>query len=159
MNDEKKETPKEDEEEIFKTLGHKIRREIIKIIGTEEKLSFSEIKKLLGSIDSPALSYHLKFLQPIIEQKDGKYLLNKIGLAAFNLLTKTDESVKISKYKKNFTYSHIITVVCWAITSLLVPFIISVVKDQLLIIIFINIVLSGSSAINGTLIGILRKKY
>ena len=147
------------EEEIFKTLGHKVRREIIKIVGTEEKVTFSEIKKSMGTIDSPALSYHLKFLQPLIEQKEGKYLLNNIGLAAFNLLTKTDESVKISKYKKNFTYAHTITVVCWAITSLLVPYLMSVVEDQFLIVIFIIMVLSGSSAVNGTLIGILRTKY
>lgn len=159
MIDEKKNIPEDDEEEIFKTLGHKIRRDIIKIIGAKEKLTFSEIRKKLGSTESPILSYHLKFLQPLIMQKDGKYLLNKIGLAAFNLLTKTDESVKISKYKKNFTYAHIVTIICWAIASVLVPFPINNIEDRVITLILINIIIGATSAINQSIIGFLRHKY
>ncbi|MFX1296016.1 MAG: hypothetical protein ACFFD2_14345 [Promethearchaeota archaeon] len=159
MLQEKKETPKRDEEEIFKTLSHKIRREIIKIIGAEGKLSFSEINRLLGAIDSPALSYHLKFLQPLIKQKKGKYLLNKIGLAAFNLLTKTDQSIKISKYKKNFIHAHIITIVCWIIACILVPLIVSIIKNKILMIILLDIIVNVISSINTTVIGVLRHRY
>jgi DNA-binding transcriptional ArsR family regulator len=159
MVQENKDIPKDEEEEIFKTLGHKIRREIIKTIGTGEKLTFTEIQQSLGKIDSPALSYHLKFLHPLIEQKNGAYLLNKIGLAAFNLLSKTDQSVKFSKYKKYFTHAHIITILCWAIASLLVPFTISYTEDKLLSIILINIIIGITSAINETAIGFLRHRY
>ncbi len=159
MAQEKNAVPKDEEEEIFKTLGHKIRREIIKIIGTEEKLAFSKIKQSLGGIDSPALSYHLKFLHPLIEQRKGSYMLNEVGLAAFNLLTKTDESVKFSKYKKYFTYAHVITIICWGITSALVPIIIHFTEDIILSIILLDIIIAIVSAINMSAIGYLRHKY
>ena len=159
MTQEKKDIPKDEEEEIFKTLGHKVRREIIKTIGTEEKLTFSEIKQSLGGIDSPGLSYHLKFLHPLIEQKMGSYLLNKVGLAAFNLLSKTDQSVKFSKYKRFFTHAHIITIICWGIASFLVPITINFTEDKLLSIILIDIIIGVISAINMSAVGYLRHKY
>ena len=52
-----------DEEELIKSLSHKIRRDIIKFIGDGGELTFTEIKNFIESIDSPSLSYHLKSLQ------------------------------------------------------------------------------------------------
>jgi len=84
-----------DEDEIFKSLSHQVRRNIIKILG-ENRLSFTEIINNLEPVDSPTLSYHLKSLQPLLQQKTNKYELSEIGEAAFNLLSKTDESIRIS---------------------------------------------------------------
>lgn len=67
-----------DEDELFKTLTHQIRRDIIKILG-ESELTFTQIKNQLGSIDSPTLSYHLKNLNPLITQVANKYKLSEIG--------------------------------------------------------------------------------
>jgi DNA-binding transcriptional ArsR family regulator len=159
MTHEKIAEPTDEEEEIFKTLGHKIRRDIIKIIGAEENVSFSKIKRALGEIDSPALAYHLKFLHPLIAQKEGKYLLNPIGLAAFKLLSKTDQSVKLSKYLKMFTYAHIISITCWAAASVLIPLTVSYAQSHAVTIVLVNVILGVSSAIVNVLVGLLRKRY
>ncbi|MFX0035528.1 MAG: winged helix-turn-helix domain-containing protein [Candidatus Hermodarchaeota archaeon] len=75
-----------DEDELFRSLSHKIRRDIIKILG-ENPLSFSEVINNLENVDSPTLSYHLKSLQPYLQQKESKYELSGIGEVAFNLLS------------------------------------------------------------------------
>ncbi|MFX1235514.1 MAG: hypothetical protein ACFFBY_13330, partial [Promethearchaeota archaeon] len=108
-NEEQKRSVAEDEEDIFKSLNHKIRRDIIKIVGNRT-LSFTEIKTHLEPIDSPTLSYHLKSLQSMLNQKENKYELSEIGEAAVNLLSKTDQSIRISKYKKKFLYAYCVTV-------------------------------------------------
>ena len=74
-----------DEDEIFKTLNHKARRDIIKFIGKERAATFSSIKKALGDIESPALAYHLKSLSPLLVQKEGSYALSGMPcIAAMN---------------------------------------------------------------------------
>ncbi|MFX1587917.1 MAG: winged helix-turn-helix domain-containing protein [Promethearchaeota archaeon] len=110
-----------DEEEIFKSLSHKIRRDIIKIVGNENGLTFSSIQKQIGAIDSPALSYHLKSLTPLLNSKESEYKLSYIGKAAFNLLSKTDQSHVVSKYRKRFIYAYLATVACWLIAQTLTP--------------------------------------
>jgi hypothetical protein len=109
------------EEDLFKTLGHQIRRNIIKIIGNENNLTFTEIKNFLGEIDSPTLSYHLKSLNFILTLKNGKYKLSEIGKAAYNLLIKADQSHVISKYRKRFISIYITTVLCWISIQTLIP--------------------------------------
>jgi DNA-binding transcriptional ArsR family regulator len=86
-----------EEDEIFKSLGHATRRQIIKAVGLNGSLSFSEILKNIGEIDSPSLSYHLKSIKVLLDQKDGKYKLTKIGNSAYNLLEKTDQSGRLKK--------------------------------------------------------------
>ncbi|NVM53832.1 MAG: helix-turn-helix transcriptional regulator [Candidatus Helarchaeota archaeon] len=147
-----------DEEEIFKTLSHQIRRKIIKFIGNEEKLTFSEIKNHLESIDSPTLSYHLKSLQPLLTQKENKYKLSEIGEAAFLLLTKTDQSITISKYRRHFLYAYVITVVCWVSASALIPLIVFSNLGNW-ISPLIQVIISGISGVNYLTIWRLRKKY
>ena len=95
LGEEKKKKSIMDEDEIFKSLSHQVRRDIIKFLG-ENPLSFTEINKNLEPIDSPTLSYHLKSLQLLLIQKMNRYELSEIGEAAFNLLSKTDESVSAS---------------------------------------------------------------
>ncbi|MFX1309982.1 MAG: ArsR/SmtB family transcription factor, partial [Promethearchaeota archaeon] len=98
-----------DEDEIFKSLNHQVRRDIVKFLG-ENPLSFTEIKNNIVAIDSPTLSYHIKSLQPLLKQKANQYELSEIGEAAFNLLSKTDESVRISRYKRRFLYAYYVNV-------------------------------------------------
>jgi len=113
------EIPTSKEDEIFKLLTHQKRRNIIKVLG-ERDLTFSQIKRNL-EIDSPTLSYHLKSMNEFLIQKKSKYAFSDIGKAALFLLTKTDQSIKMSKYKRNFWYAQIITAVCWIIAGFSIP--------------------------------------
>lgn len=146
-----------DEDEIFKSLSHQIRRNIVKYLG-EERLSFTEIKNKVEPIDSPTLSYHLKSLQPLLKQLENKYELSEIGEAAFNLLSKTDESVRISRYKRKFVYAYYVTVICWISASTIIPFIISANLGFWTITV-VNIVITIISTINYIIVWTLRKKY
>ena len=146
-----------DEDEIFKSLGHQVRRNIVKALG-ENPLTFTEIKHNLDPIDSPTLSYHLKNLQPLLTQKGNKYELSHIGEAAFNLLSKTDESVRISRYKRKFLYAYYVTVICWVSASTIIPFIISADLGFWKIT-YVNICITVISTINYIVLWTLRKKY
>ena len=146
-----------EEDEIFKSLSHQVRRDIIKFLG-EIPLSFTEIKDNLGPVDSPTLSYHLKSLQPLLRQKTNKYELSEIGEAAFNLLSKTDESVRISRYKRKFLHAYYATVICWISAATIIPFIIAA-DIGFFTTIFINSLITIISSINYVIIWTLRKKY
>ncbi|MFW9937293.1 MAG: winged helix-turn-helix domain-containing protein [Candidatus Thorarchaeota archaeon] len=145
------------EDDIFKSLGHQVRRDIIKYLG-ENPLTFTQVKNRLEPIDSPTLSYHMRSLQPLLIQKENKYELSEIGEAAFNLLSKTDQSVRISRYKRKFQYAHIVTILSWVTASMIIPYIIAA-DLGFITIVSIVIVISVISTINETIIGILRKKY
>jgi len=146
-----------DEDEIFKSLSHQVRRNIIKFLG-EDPLSFTDIKNKVEPIDSPTLSYHLKSLKPLLIQKENKYGLSQIGEAAFNLMSKTDESVRISRYKRKFLYAYYVTVICWISASTIIPFIISADLGFWKIT-YVNIFITIISTINYVILWILRKKY
>jgi len=146
-----------DEDEIFKSLSHQVRRDIVKYLG-EEPLTFTEIKNNLELIDSPTLSYHLKSLQPMLMQKENKYELSEIGNAAFNLLSKTDESVRISRYKRKFLYAYIVTVISWIMAMTIIPFIVTA-DLGFFTATYINIIITIISTINEVIIWKLRKKY
>ena len=146
-----------DEDEIFKSLNHQVRRNIVKFLG-EEPLLFTDIKNKVEPIDSPTLSYHLKSLKPLLIQKENKYELSEVGEAAFNLLSKTDESVRISRYKKKFLYAYYVTVICWLSASTIIPFIIGA-NLGFWTITYINIIITIISTINYVIIWTLRKKY
>ncbi len=146
-----------DEDEIFKSLNHRVRRDIIKFLG-ENPVSFTEIKNNLEVVDSPTLSYHLKSIHPLLIQKENKYVLSEIGEAAFNLLSKTDESVRISRYKRKFLYAYYITVICWISASTIIPFIIGA-DLGFWTTTYISIVIDIISTINYVIIWTLRKKY
>ncbi len=158
------EIPISQEDEIFKLLTHQTRRSIIKAIGVGD-LSFSQIKRLLD-IDSPTLSYHLKSMKPFVVQKKSKYTFSEIGKAALYLLTKTDQSIKMSRYRRYFIYAQIVTNICWVIAGILIPTIIGTIASielsrasidliMWIIIIGINII----SVINMSVIGILKGQY
>ena len=43
------------EEDMFKTLSHQIRRDILRFIGEKESTKFTEIKKTIGIEESASL--------------------------------------------------------------------------------------------------------
>ena len=152
----KEESSKEDE--IFKQLTHPIRRNIIKVLG-ERDLTFSQIQIELGSIDSPTLSYHLKSMKEFLIQKESKYTFSDIGRAALLLLTKTDHSFKISRYKRNFFYAYLITLFCWITAEIFTPLAFWFVSPKQLSNIIIQIIINGICTINLIVLGLLRGRY
>jgi DNA-binding transcriptional ArsR family regulator len=127
LNNEDKPTESEAESEsieneIFKTLNHQIRRNIIKLLGKEKELTFTEIKNNFSNIDSPSLAYHLKTLKQLIELKDSSYFLTEIGQTALILMDKIDQSDRLKNWKKNIMWSNIATIICWTFVMFTVPF-------------------------------------
>ncbi len=146
-----------DEDTIYKSLTHPLRRNIIKTFAGGKKLAFSEIKKQV-SIDSPALSYHLKSLQALISQQEGKYLLSDIGDAALTLLLKVDQGSRIKKSKRHFLYAYVVTVCCWIAAQTLIPMAYWAPFGEFNYTL-IEIVLNTAPVINYILIWLLRKRY
>jgi len=151
------EIPISKEEEIFKLLTHQTRRNIIKVLG-ERDLTFSQIKKNL-EIDSPTLSYHLKSMNEFVVQKKSKYTFSEIGRAALFLLTKTDQSIKMSKYKRNFRFVYYLTYICWVLMGIFTPIIIKNSASIDLSIFIFEIVLNVIAVINMSVIGFLKSRY
>ena len=151
------EIPISEEDEIFKLLTHQTRRNIIKLLG-ERDLAFSQIKMDL-EIDSPVLSYHLKSMKNFVIQKKSKYSLSEIGRAALILLTKTDQSMKMSKYKKYFWYLYGVSLICWVATGALVPIAILNSTSMHLSIFIMEIAINVIGTINMSVIGFLKSRY
>ena len=142
------EKPISEEDEIFKLLTHETRRNIIKALG-ERDLTFTQIKNILG-IDSPTLSYHLKNMKPFVIQKKTKYSFSEIGRAALYLLTKTDQSIKMSRYKRYLCYISI---------GIIMPFTIQLLPSMFLSIFIFEILLNAIGVVNMSVIGYLRNRY
>jgi DNA-binding transcriptional ArsR family regulator len=123
--EEKEEDSLSVENEIFKSLSHQIRRNIIKSLGTEKQMTFTEIKNKFSSIDSPSLAYHLKSLKQLIDQKDSIYFLSEIGQMALLLMDKIDQSDRLKNWKTNIMWSNIMTIICWTSVLFAVPFMLS----------------------------------
>jgi len=151
------EIPISKEDEIFKLLTHQTRRNIIKVLG-ERDLTFSQIKKNL-EIDSPTLSYHLTSMNEFVVQKKSKYTFSEIGRAALFLLTKTDQSIKMSKYKRNFRYVYYLTYICWVFMGFFVPILIINSASIDFSILIYEIVLNIVAFINMSVIGFLKSRY
>ncbi|MEX2681690.1 MAG: hypothetical protein Q6373_008820 [Candidatus Sigynarchaeota archaeon] len=147
-----------DEEEIFKTLNHKVRREIIKFIGKERSATFSSIKNALGEIESPALAYHLKSLNPLLVQKEGSYALSGIGIAAYKLLVHTSDAARVARGKRRFLYAYIMTVACWITAESIIPFLIDYSGGQVKYIIY-QIVINATAITNYIVIWLLWKRF
>lgn len=152
------EIPSSKEDEIFKILTHGTRRNIIKVLGVRD-LTFSEIKRGLEPIDSPTLSYHLKSMKEFIIQKNSKYSFSDIGRAALYLLTKTDQSIKMSRYKRNFNYAYVITLLCWVTAEILTPLAFWFVSPKDLSNILIQVTINVICTINLIILGFLKSKY
>jgi hypothetical protein len=136
-----------DEETIFKSLTHQVRRHVIKLFKERQALAFSDIQKGLEPIDSPNLAYHLKNMQALVTQLEGKYSLTPIGIAALNLLSKVDQDTRIKWYRRKFFYAHMITIFCWIAVEALAPLIYNTVVSPWTFTI-IMIIINVAAAIN-----------
>ncbi|MFW9773404.1 MAG: winged helix-turn-helix domain-containing protein [Promethearchaeota archaeon] len=152
------ENPASKEDEIFKILTHDTRRSIIKVLGNKD-LTFSEIKRGLEPIDSPTLSYHLKSMKQFIIQKNTKYSFSDIGRAALLLLTKTDQSIKMSRYRRNFVYAYVITLLCWIAAEILTPLAFWFISPKTLSNLIIQITINVICTINLIILGQLKSRY
>ncbi|MFX1235886.1 MAG: winged helix-turn-helix domain-containing protein [Promethearchaeota archaeon] len=152
------ENPASKEDEIFKILTHDTRRSIIKVLGNKD-LTFSEIKRGLEPIDSPTLSYHLKSMKQFIIQKNTKYSFSDIGRAALLLLTKTDQSIKMSRYRRNFVYAYVITLLCWVAAEILTPLAFWFISPKTLSNLIIQITINVICTINLIILGQLKSRY
>jgi DNA-binding transcriptional ArsR family regulator len=150
--------PTSKEDEIFKILTHDTRRNIIKVLGDKD-LTFSEIKRGLEPIDSPTLSYHLKSMNEFLVQKNSKYSFSDIGRAALFLLTKTDQSIKMSRYKRNFVNAYVITLLCWVTAEILTPLAFWFISPKDLSNIIIQVTINVICTINLITLGLLRSRY
>ncbi len=147
-----------DEEEIFKTLNHKVRRDIIKFVGKERAATFSSIKKALGDIESPALAYHLKSLSPLLAQKEGSYALSGMGVAAYKLLMHTSDSARVALGKRRFLYAYFVTVACWITAESIIPFLIAPGVNNVNFVIY-EVVINATAITNYVVIWRLRKNF
>jgi DNA-binding HxlR family transcriptional regulator len=146
------------EDAVFKSLSHEIRRDIIRHIGNKKDSTFTDIKNNIMAIDSPTLSYHLKSLNPLIIQKESKYYLSEIGRASYNLLEKIDQSERIQKGKKRFLDAYFTTVICWISASTIIPLIYLYAPLDFLIP-MVQIIIFIISTINYVIIWKLRKLF
>ena len=76
------------EEEVFKTLSHQIRRDILRFIGEQNGAKFTEIKNRTGIAESASLSYHLNALSPLLVHEDDLYRLSVLGKDTYALMNK-----------------------------------------------------------------------
>ena len=86
-----KKGPKEDplditEDQFYVSLGHEIRRKILKIIGDNGVSSFSAFKKQIQS-STGTIYHHLEVMKELILQdKKKKYHLTNLGEHAYQVL-------------------------------------------------------------------------
>ncbi len=74
-------------EEIARIFRDPTRRRILRLLGEEGPLEYSEILRRLGLKSTGRLNYHLKLLAPYLEKDDhGRYRLNSEGESLYRLL-------------------------------------------------------------------------
>ncbi|MFW9908186.1 MAG: hypothetical protein ACFFEF_06390 [Candidatus Thorarchaeota archaeon] len=76
------------EEEVFKTLSHQVRRDILRVIGESKGAKFTEIKNATGITESASLSYHLSALSPLLSHEQDLYKLSGLGRDTYSLMNK-----------------------------------------------------------------------
>jgi DNA-binding transcriptional ArsR family regulator len=76
------------EDEVFKTLSHQIRRDILRFIGEKGGAKFTEIKTATGIEESASLSYHLNALAPLLIHEKDSYRLSELGKDTYTLMNK-----------------------------------------------------------------------
>jgi len=113
-----KENSRSIEEEVFKTLGHQIRRDILRFVGESKNAKFTEIKMAIGIEESASLSYHISALSPLLLHSDDLYSLSILGKDAYSLMTKvatySASSEIISGVSKQIRSTIIANALMWA---------------------------------------------
>jgi uncharacterized RDD family membrane protein YckC/DNA-binding transcriptional ArsR family regulator len=71
---------------VLSVLSHKLRREILLILSEKGESSFTDLMNTL-SVDTGKLSFHIRSLEPFLEQTStGRYKLSKMGANAIRLI-------------------------------------------------------------------------
>ena len=95
----------EKEEDFYTALGHKIRREIIKLIGKNEFAGFSQMKKITGA-STGTIYHHLEILEDLITQdKSKKYHLTELGEHAYKFLGRNLDSIESTEVSEKILNS------------------------------------------------------
>ncbi len=106
------------EESIFKSLSNQKRRDILRVIGEKQEVTFTEIKNQVNVEDSPTLSYHLNELKQLLEQKNGKYRLSDLGQETYYLMNKINaysmSASILSSFRKQLSAVIIANAILWA---------------------------------------------
>ena len=115
------------EESIFKTLSNQKRRDILRFIGENRRVTFTEIKKDAEIEDSSSVSYHLSSLKPLIAQKEEKYSLSELGQEAYSLIVKTSAytstNVTLGYLRRQLTLLILANSILWFTAIILVNWI------------------------------------
>jgi uncharacterized RDD family membrane protein YckC/DNA-binding transcriptional ArsR family regulator len=81
---------------ILSVLSHRIRREILLILREKGETSFTDIMNTL-KIDTGKLSFHIRTLQPFIEQSEtGKYRLSRAGEDAVRVIRDVESWAEVA---------------------------------------------------------------
>ena len=81
---------------ILSVLSHRIRREILLILREKEESSFTDLMNTL-KIDTGKLSFHIRSLQPFIEQTEtGKYKLSRAGDDAVRVISDVESWAEVA---------------------------------------------------------------
>ncbi|MFW9996026.1 MAG: winged helix-turn-helix domain-containing protein, partial [Candidatus Odinarchaeota archaeon] len=79
--------------ELFLVVSHVVRREILRLVGGWEKISFTDLINEL-KLTPGTFYYHLKRMPALVEQEEDKrYKLTKQGLLAYKLLEEGESRV------------------------------------------------------------------
>ena len=102
------------EGEVFKSLSHQIRRDIVRFVGERTRASFTEIRHALKIEDSSMLSYHLNGLRPLLRQRDSDYVLGELGKHAYRLILGTTSLGTESRLKMKIRFAIVTNALVWA---------------------------------------------
>ncbi len=81
--------------DIYRALGHPLRRRIIQYLGEHGKASFTELRRNLG-VSVGTLYYNLGQLKDyVMQSSDKKYLLTERGRLAYELMKRDSERLNI----------------------------------------------------------------
>ena len=90
-----------DIEKYLKALAHKVRRDIIRALAERGNLSYTELMRVTGVMDSGTFAFHIKMLQGLIEKDPatGDYRLTEEGWRAYQALKimASREKIEIEK--------------------------------------------------------------
>ncbi|WP_158613757.1 winged helix-turn-helix domain-containing protein [Sulfodiicoccus acidiphilus] len=73
------------DDRIFEAVSHPVRRQVILLLGERKEMTFSEIMNEL-SIESPALAFHMRKLEGLIEKVKDSYRLTDLGRRAYGVI-------------------------------------------------------------------------
>jgi DNA-binding transcriptional ArsR family regulator len=84
-------TEADEYDDIFAALKHPVRRQILLFLEEQGEASFTQVQNAVGIEDTGLMSYHLKELEPLVEQsKRGKYHLSEVGQAGAELFQRVE---------------------------------------------------------------------